>query len=226
MDKIIDMIRALLLFTIVGCLGFNGVSQATLGITSTGAGWIDTTFADTPNTFIVNIKNTGDTAFIGDVSVVLALDTGGPLDIVQVDTVYSITLEADSIFSPSVTHSYPSARYSGGNNTVVIWPYAPGFGTTDTLVDTVFILAPTWINDPVLLYVDVAAYPNPSSDYVMFTLPDNAILNRLTLFSSDGRIVYFGQDSAIYIGDLTAGLYIAELILADGRAGVVRLVRE
>lgn len=74
----------------------------------------------------------------------------------------------------------------------------------------------------------IACYPNPATDALFLSTPSNRLIDRVAIFSLDGRpvtetVLQGGQP--ISVRRLSKGIYVAAIIFEDGTIGRVRFVK-
>lgn len=202
---------ALLLFLI------NGVSaQASLGFASHATpGLADTVIKSSNITYGVTVLNTGTQPFTGNFKVMIAVLDTSLMFPVQFDSVTVTTnsmLAGDSVLV-TITHNVDPLYFMDGNNTVVIWPAANGYQTTDTIFKDVFVIDFQEIDE----FADnqLIIYPNPTSDYLY--IKTNSTLEKVRILNLEGKEIFVSDQPLIDLSNYENGLYFIELKTEDGK---------
>ncbi|WP_397300618.1 T9SS type A sorting domain-containing protein [Nonlabens ulvanivorans] len=71
-------------------------------------------------------------------------------------------------------------------------------------------------------------YPNPASDRVQIEALGNTVLIGYNIYSITGQLVQHGStsESAVYINDLTAGMYLIEILGEGDTKEVIKLIKK
>jgi hypothetical protein len=74
----------------------------------------------------------------------------------------------------------------------------------------------------------IACYPNPATDALFLSTTSNRLIDRVTIFSLDGRPVtetVLQGTQPISVRELSKGIYVAAIIFEDGTIGRARFVK-
>jgi hypothetical protein len=74
----------------------------------------------------------------------------------------------------------------------------------------------------------IACYPNPATDALFLSTTSNRLIERVTIFSLDGRPVtetVLQGTQPISVRELSKGIYVAAIIFEDGTIGRARFVK-
>lgn len=191
-------------------------AQASLGFTTHATpGLADTVIKSSNITYGVTVLNTGTQPFTGNLNVMIAvLDTSLlfpiPFDSVTVTT--NSMLAGDSVLV-TITHNVDPLYFMDGNNTVVIWPAANGYQTTDTIFKDVFVIDFQEIDE--LTGNQLIVYPNPTSDYLY--IKTVATLEKVRILNLEGKEIYSSNQPLIDLSKYENGLYVLELKTESGK---------
>lgn len=216
------------------CLLFSGIfagkSQDTLGIGGTGIYSISTVAqyndSDSINVFV---KNKGNSAFSGTVTVFLAVDTSNGLNILTTDTFSVSGFNPGDSTSVSFTYTYTPANFRLGTNIVVIWPQAAGAVTLDSAQATVTINGYNSV-----IEIDnkgnIQVFPNPSVEMLNIQ-PDAATINQIKqiqLYDLNGKLIeeYPASANQINMSKYPAATYLLTIRLLDNTVKNYKLIRE
>ncbi|MES2565646.1 MAG: T9SS type A sorting domain-containing protein [Bacteroidota bacterium] len=213
--KALTMKRLLIFLFVLTELAVHG--QAKIGMTSVlsftpanATSPSSTVTYSTSVTFKAYVKNVGNVAFSGSLTILTKRDTlsGAVADSVSVGT----SLQPNDSIPVIITFTPdpgPSGFKSGGNgNTIVVWPYI----ATGGAIPGDSVRAVIWVNDlnsvleleknPVILY------PNPVSSqfHVMSTLSIN--FNKINIYDVFGRKVKeLPSSDSVDVSELKTGTY-------------------
>lgn len=93
----------------------------------------------------------------------------------------------------------------------------------------IFQVPPTVSSEELTLLWDVKVYPNPTTDFVILALNENAFGANFYLVSMDGKLLDKGVVSALqtkfFMADKKTGVYLLHLQNAEGQTLVHRIVK-
>jgi hypothetical protein len=184
----------------------------------------DTAFEGQLYTFDIVLSNSATGVVQGPVAINMRIDS----TVFILDTISNPVLGGSTIVKTYNNFSFTQPTFKTGNNIVVVWPSINNSTVPiDTFYTTVHFVP--LLSSPVaeLDNIDITAYPNPVSDYLMIGVPANTIIRRYQVFDTSGRLVMsepFTGD-LIDLHELDRGYYIVRLY-ADDREWRVRLLKQ
>lgn len=115
---------------------------------------------------------------------------------------------ADSVLLDTVTVNVNPAFFQEGNNTVVIWPAAPGTLTIDTFYINVTYNS---INELINNDINIHMGPNPANDKLYLGDPQN-LVQQVRIRSLEGKLLGTGStNSILWLNGFNSGVYLIEL---------------
>lgn len=174
--------------------------------------------------FSVIVENTGDTTYVGPLSLTLQTSDG---QTEYEQTIYSIyTLDNPISLLPggfieiNGTDSITSERYAPYDNTIVVWPTG-NVPARDSLITETYVLDPNSIHYPSPIKSDF--YPNPAQDMISVK-PEN--VDYVKIYDISGRLVIQREDNFenIDIKTLDSGIYFVEIKKAGQKLLVEKLM--
>ena len=76
----------------------------------------------------------------------------------------------------------------------------------------------------------VSVYPSPAKDIINISFSENAACNSIEVYSLESRLVKMchgaSLQTAIDISDLSSGVYVMKLRMADGKEYTERIIKE
>lgn len=207
------MKKAFILFSCILLAGLHNIhAQAKLGVVSVNVP--DTVFSLTPDSFLMNVKNTGDSLFHGNVTIHF-----------KVNSLPSFAYDSVSmILPPNAVGIYSKFNFNYGqlpvgNNIVVVWPTGTDVTTTDSLTISVLVIDNTGIAQ---LRKQPGAhaflFPNPSSGVLKVQLWDeNNRVEGVRIFDILGREIYTSESltPSLDVSGFEKGVYFLQLLFAD-----------
>ena len=174
--------------------------------------------------FSVIVENTGDSTYVGPLSLTLQTSDGQTEYEQTIYSIYTIdnpiSLLPGSYIEINGTDSVTSERYAPYDNTIVVWPTgnAP---TRDSLVTQTYVLDPNGIE--VLAGINAEIHPNPAQDKISIDA-ENAEYVRF--YDISGRLVIHRKESfeSIDISSLDSGVYFVEIKRFDQEAVLEKLM--
>lgn len=202
--------KTLLIGSLFILLGIGAKAQAALGFANTSTpGLSDTVLMGSIVTYGVNVQNTGTQPFSGDFTVFIAIYDSSlflqnPFDSVVVTT---NSLMAGDTSGVTITHDISPAKFMDGNNTVVIWPAAPGYQTTDSIIRNIFVI--TFQDSDEFTVNQLNIYPNPASDYLI--IQGKYEVENVRILDMNGRILLTTRKTILDLSPFPDGTYLLEL---------------
>lgn len=177
----------------------------------------------TPVSMTIYVKNTGNTAFNGSISVNAKRDTIGGVfcDSISITTLLPF-LPGDSLqgtlsFTP--TPGATGFKVAGNGNTIVVWPFASGVVLGDSLRNTL------WINDasgikemePSLFQL----FPNPATNFLNIKPIKPFNYKKIIIYDMFAKkIKELSYSEIIDVSELKSGYYC---IIISSETGSYRL---
>jgi hypothetical protein len=197
-------------------LGFlKAEGQASLGFANNSTpGLADTIIMNSSITYGVYVQNTGTQTFNGSFTVYMGVEDTAALFPNLVDSVMVTTsLLAGDTALVTITHNVDPLKFVDGNNTVVIWPAAPGYQTTDTIFKDVYVIEFNAMDEMAL--IDLNLYPNPVNG-ILF-IKGNFELESVRIMSLDGREILSAKNKQIDLSNFATGIYVVEVKAENGK---------
>lgn len=117
-------------------------------------------------------------------------------------------LGVDSVKLDTVLVHVNPSYFREGNNTVVIWPAAPGTYTLDSLQ---LMVNYSSVDDLDASNIDIKIGPNPATEHLYLGDPGN-LVQQVRIRTLDGKLLYNGTtNKTLYLGALNNGIYVVEL---------------
>ncbi len=203
-----------------------GVSQAKLGIRPSYT--ISPTTVNTPTssamygttlTVACYMKNTGNATFSGNAQIYRFVRSDSFQSSTDLMTAYTVSLAAgDSSLVFYIDSIVPSSyRTNGNGNTVVVWPYASGIQTTDSLhTAPVYIFNSNGINE--LKINDIVIYPNPASEILYIKMENDAEVKTYKIYNLQAKEIARGiVTGGVNIHALPVGVYTIVVSSSENR---------
>ena len=142
---------------------------------------------------------------------------------------------ADQVNTASITflpgQSFPFSNqldlipvaFQTGDNVVVIWPII-NQSDCDSAIEIIYVKDNVGINDPELnskLFIG-SLYNNQFQIHNLTQTP----IFQSTVFDLNGKLLtrFSGEKSQIQLNNISSGIYLLEIILADGRKGIFKVL--
>lgn len=230
------------LFVLFSCVWLAGTApahaQVNLSISQDSASIATDTFNLGSNaSYSIWIKNNGPSGF----NTVLPSDTlyiytavrdssvSTILNVVNINAVFgppviaagdSISVALNSVFNQSATGFHKDI------NVIVIWPYATGAATTDSLEFWIYLLDPNGVNE-IDLSKYIALYPNPTSGELSLENGSRLEIESVRIWDTHGRAVSTPyQQNRLDTSDWTPGMYLVEISLKNHQSITLRVIRQ
>lgn len=208
-----------LLFTLFAIIAFTGVNaQASLGFANnTTPGLSDTLIKNSTITYGVYVKNTGTQPLNTPYWVIVGvLDSA--LNYTNVDSVIvnNNNLQPGDTNNVLIIHNVDPQKFMDGGNTVVIWPEAPGYTTTDTIYKYVVVIDFNDLEELSDYLLDI--YPNPVKDLIY--IRTDLQLESVRILDLNGREVLRTKNNVIDLSSLESSIYLIEI--KDEKGKMVR----
>jgi len=208
--------KKLIICSLLILMGLGIKAQASFGFANTSTpGLSDTVLMSSIVTYGVNVQNTGNQPFSGNFTVFIAIqDTSSLfLDVFDSVNVQTPSLLAGDTSGVTITHDISPAKFMDGNNTVVIWPAAPGFQTTDSIIKDIFVLTFEKVDELAINQINI--FPNPVSEYLI--IKSDYDVEKVRILDLKGLAIITSNYSNISLSQLENGIYIVEVETSDGK---------
>jgi uncharacterized repeat protein (TIGR01451 family) len=215
--------RNIFLSALFYLLGLGANAQASFGFANTATpGLADTVLMGSTVTYGVSVENTGNQPFSGNFMVYVAVLDSGSLLLNLIDSVSIQTpsLLAGDTSGVTISNDISPAKFMDGNNTVVIWPASPGYLTTDSIFRDIYVI--TFQETDELTINQLNIYPNPVSDYLM--IQSKLEVEKVRILDLNGKEIFQSHATTFSINEITAGVYILEIITSEGKSLQKKLV--
>ena len=203
-------------------------AQPALGFDSTAVAEIwpdDTAHFGEKVRFDLVVENKGDVTFNGDLDIWLDTPGGSPF---KMYTVPVNLLPGDTV-SVGAWDSVMTAKYSLGNNGVIIWPQSdePGVQTLDTVNMNLFIENGVSITKPIELEKRFGYSPNPATGRLNLDFKEKtSLLESVRLYDLAGRTHWISTKpvDGLDLNGFPRGLYLLEVRYSDKVRGTFKLL--
>jgi len=206
--------RNSMLIAVLFLLSYGVKAQGSLGFTTHATpGLADTLIKGSNITYGVTVMNTGNQPVVSNYTVYIAVwDTTFMFpDIVDSIDIANNSLQPGDSSQVTITHNVDPLKFMDGNNTVVIWPAAPGYQTTDTIFKDVFVIQ--FENTDELAVSQLIVYPNPATD-LLYIRTDFKV-ESVRILDLNGKEFISSRECVLDLSDFENGLYMIEVKTSD-----------
>jgi len=222
--------KKILFFAIV-LFAVNSRAQTYIGITNFGPSPAsDTVMAGSSHTYNVWVKNNGPGAFNGSLKINTAIRDSAFAGLDSLDNfdagTQSIPAGDSLLFTLTADYNVGPLGYRYGIDVIVIWPYALGNYTSDSLEFTVYILDPNGTNELDVSDL-ISLYPNPSAGRISINNNSGIEVESIAIYDLSGKLVISNKDrNMINTESLTPGMYQTEVILSDKSRHTFKIIKQ
>ncbi len=209
------MIKKIVLALLILFASYEIKAQASLGFANTTTpGLSDTIIMNTTITYGVYVQNTGTQPLNTPYHVIVGvLDSALNYTLIDSFFVSNANLQPGDTNNVLMTHNVDPLKFMDGGNTVVIWPEAAGYTTTDTIYKYVFVIEFNDLEELSDYLLDI--YPNPVHDLI-FIRTDLA-LESVRILDLSGKEVLHTKNKTIDLSSLPSAIYLIELKDINGK---------
>lgn len=178
----------------------------------------DTVNANSNYSFGFLVRNAGNTAYSGSINFDFFIDSlNGSIFSFGAGQTGGFLPDDTVIMPVNYNFSISNNTFNIGDNVVVVWPRGLiGSTAVDSLTFHVYITNLNGIDETGKTNSDLKIFPNPANDFVSFTSDKNRI-EAIQIYDMSGRLVLQSESHLkIFTGNLTYGVYIAEVNFSDG----------
>lgn len=208
--------KNLLFYSLFILFGYGANAQASLGFADNSTpGLSDTILMNSTVTYGVSVQNTGNQPFVGNFTVYVAIYDSSAFFQMPVDStnVTTNSLQPGDTSGVLINQLVAPTKFMDGNNTVVIWPVAPGYYTTDSIFKNVFVL--TFEGTDELSINQLNIYPNPVTSDIF--IQSEFKVESVRILSANGKEIISTNQSHISLSNFENGLYIVEVRTENGK---------
>jgi hypothetical protein len=208
--------RNLIFTALFSLLGIGVNAQASFGFASTATpGLADTVLMNSTVTYGVSVQNTGNQPFSGSFAVIVGVydSVFMFIDIVDSIIIQTPSLLAGDTSGVTITHGISPSKFVDGNNTVVIWPIATGYSTTDSIFRDIYVI--TFQDTDELSINQLNIYPNPVSDYLY--IRSEMEVENVRILDLNGKEVFQSTYTTFALPEIINGIYILEVKTKTGK---------
>lgn len=209
------MIKKLVLALFVLFTSYEVNAQASIGFANNNTpGLSDTLIKNSTITYGVFVQNTGTQPFVSPFIVLVGvLDSAMAYQNIDSIFVGTTTLQPGDTTNVLITHTVDGSKFMDGGNTVVIWPEAPGYITTDTIYKNVFVIDFNDLEE--FADNEMIIYPNPVHDFI--TIRSDQRLEKVRIYDLNGKLVLDSKNTSINISGIQPAIYLIEIKDVNGK---------
>lgn len=191
----------------------------------------DTTSFNAIDPLYINVKNTGDQAFTGKLSIYYQTNDSILMPTrVVLDSLYLTNFkpgDTANVSQPSFV--IKPKDFHKFSNIIVIWPIAPSIAYDSAQIKVYVLDSITGVPRRPVFENDFVIYPNPTNSTITFKSMDQKYtVETVRIYNSIGELIQIFREDiiAIDLSTLSHGLYLIEIETNSGSRITRRILRE
>jgi hypothetical protein len=221
-----------ILFLAIALFSLGSRAQTNIGIGHFGPSAAnDTVLEGSSNTYDVWVTNYGPGILNSTLDIYTAVwdSISSGLDSVDFDSFGGITINPGDSTLVTLTADYtvsPLTNYRYGIDVIVIWPYAMGATTVDSLEFSVYILDPNGTGELDVTRL-INLYPNPSADQIFVNNNTGLSVESVAIYDMNGKLVLVRKgEKVINTESLKPGMYQVNVISGDKKNHTFKIIKQ